>query len=343
MCYYLRFGDVRSLNHLRYSGRLSFGRSNFSSPPGRCMMRFTRRTRGFTLVELLVVIAIIGILVGLLLPAVQQAREAARRMQCQNNLKQLGLALHNAHDTMNEFPPMVVNGWLNVNGNGDAAAKIVYDGKYMTLNRTSDNGQKVSFFYCLLPWIEQNNMKVDTAWGDGNCVLCPRRSDSNAFVGDTTPPFLACPSDPTPTRQIMASGYSWLFNGAARPKGLTSYVPNARVFGRPNGRNSRSVWSLVWDNASNRATLRGMVDGTSNTMLITEKPMITGDGTPSLVAWGIQGSVGSRADGANIWATTDAPPNFMPSSAPTAMIPMFLGTMKMDNGGWTTAASPPTT
>ena len=95
------------------------------------MLSKRRHRRAFTLVELLVVIAIIGILVGLLLPAVQAAREAARRMQCQNNMKQQALSTHNAHDTNRRFPPQAGN----------------YGGAWYA-----------PLYYLLLPYIEQKNV-----------------------------------------------------------------------------------------------------------------------------------------------------------------------------------------
>jgi len=91
------------------------------------------RRNGFTLVELLVVIAIIGVMVGLLLPAVQSARESARRMSCGNNLKQLGLAFHNYHDTYKVFP-------AGLTGTNSGALS---------------NGGRLSPFVGLLPFIEQ--------------------------------------------------------------------------------------------------------------------------------------------------------------------------------------------
>ena len=113
----------------------SFSPATLRRPPGRSARRSGLRS-GFTLIELLVVIAIIAILVSLLLPAVQQAREAARRSQCQNNLKQLGLAMHNYHSTYNAFPA----------GKGGAA------------RQTDPNNQDdmyVSFLVPLLPYMDQ--------------------------------------------------------------------------------------------------------------------------------------------------------------------------------------------
>lgn len=260
---------------------------------------------GFTLVELLVVIAIIGILVGLLLPAVQAAREAARRMQCTNNLKQHGIGLHNAHDTFNEFPPIIINGWGNAN---PGAATAIYRGKYMTYNGTTDNGQKVSFFYCLLPIMEQGALKNDSAWD--NNIMAPSKSRTNAWWDENSPPFLICPSDNSPARQTDVGGYDWINGGTPRPAGLTSYVPNAQAFGKQIPGGGMSIWNVAWDNASGEKKMSSFSDGTSNTLCIIEKPMITGDQIVRLQAWGSQGSVGTQ-DGVNLWGKSDGPPEVM--------------------------------
>jgi len=145
---------------------------------------------GFTLIELLVVIAIIAVLIALLVPAVQQAREAARRMQCVNNLKQIGLAMHNFHDVRLRLP----NGRLQ--------------------NRGSQASWSQSIWTCILPYIDQKNLfdKID--------VTKPMIPD-NATALATPIPMFNCPSDPTDlvrTDRFLAIGAR--FN---HPAGALSY------------------------------------------------------------------------------------------------------------------------
>jgi prepilin-type N-terminal cleavage/methylation domain-containing protein/prepilin-type processing-associated H-X9-DG protein len=196
-------------------------------------MRF--RPRGFTLVELLVVIAIIGVLVSLLLPAVQSAREAARRMKCSNNIKQCALATHNYEQTFNALPP----------------ASIV--------NRLADGSIWTSYLGIhtrILPFIEQGNvtdrMNLDTVYGDlVNLEATGRTIDTYVCPSETNPEPLEHavygPIGPANYGFCMGDWYVW--------KGLDGNGPENRSVIGVN--TLRRRWAVV-------------TDGLSNTLLLSE-------------------------------------------------------------------------
>lgn len=173
-----------------------------------------RPGRGFTLIELLVVIAIIAILIGLLLPAVQKVRAAAARMQSANNLKQIGLAVHNYHDANNRVPPLA--GPLPP-GNG-----------------------LVSVHFFLLPYIEQDNVYQlgvanGGAWNGGSLS-----------AGSKTIKTYISPRDPSNPPQVWteSNGGTW---------GISNYAANHAIFGVPGGSdtNSRMTLQGITDGTSN--------------------------------------------------------------------------------------------
>ncbi len=212
--------------------------------------------RGFTLVELLVVIAIIGILVGLLLPAVQAAREAARRMSCSNNLKQMGLAVHNFHDTHGNLPPGY--GWNNAANKG--------------------NWKKTwSWSAFILPFMEQGNLadRLGVTSGEFDTLLPGNNSSSWPAAGvaliQTKLPMYRCPSDTGPdintTVDFCHSG------GPNTTKPATSNYAAVYAYQYSSwnaGGSSIPVThgAFGWQNGFN---LGSITDGTSNTFLIGER------------------------------------------------------------------------
>lgn len=196
-----------------------------------------RAKSGFTLVELLVVIAIIGILVGLLLPAVQAAREAARRMQCSNNLKQIGLALHNYHDTNRVLPPL----WVSTNGPSDRANWII-----MTL-----------------PFIEQGNLNArydantSTGGGAGNAFL--NKAELATFRCPTAPQ-----NPPAPYPTIPAAQFTWALGNYVCNNGLGPMRSVSVALG------IATVAKQGVFGCNSKIGLRDMTDGTSNTLLASE-------------------------------------------------------------------------
>jgi prepilin-type N-terminal cleavage/methylation domain-containing protein len=190
------------------------------------------KNRAFTLIELLVVIAIIAILIGLLLPAVQKVREAAARMSCSNNVKQLGMAVHNYQSTYGRIPPAegVPAGVSNPYGGGT--------------NNASPSGSYGSAFFYLLPYIEQDNLYKQA---NGN---------SHNVGGNVVKTFL-CPSDPS-VQNAGTYGGCGVMNGINIQRnnfGSSCYAANVMVF-EPRGTSSIETQ---------------MRDGTSVTVMFAER------------------------------------------------------------------------
>jgi prepilin-type N-terminal cleavage/methylation domain-containing protein len=224
-----------------------------------------RSRRGFTLIELLVVIAIIAILIALLLPAVQQAREAARRTQCKNNLHQLGIALHNYHDTYRVFPPSCFKVLLQ-----DAGSDIY-------------NRQATIWGSLLLPYIDQaplfNTLKFGSfpvIWDNGP-NLAARQTPLAAFRCASAPESNAyeqLDKDGNPTRDGITIGPRI----AAANYGL---VASSNI-GNPNDA-TRATWG------NNRIDDTTPVDGRFNGPFVQNLCFTTGDildGTSNTVAMG---------------------------------------------------------
>ncbi len=271
------------------------------------MKRFQRTKRGFTLVELLVVIAIIGILVALLLPAVQAAREAARKMSCGNNLKQLGIALHNYHESFKALPHHGTFAWTRQSNNGFRWSAA----------------QRGSILVDLLPFMEldtiYNNLDFESAtvtgmdstrtggwwWYQVNPIT------GHQYRSEIIPMFL-CPSanidprlngtNPKTSKAISCYGHSigaQLMN--SRGGWCVDYPGNVFGTGRQNlGNDARSSQiSGVFARGHWAARFRDIIDGTSQVIALGE--ILPNKGYHHRNGWMHYNS---------LWTATTAPVNF---------------------------------
>ncbi len=210
-----------------------------------------RRKSGFTLIELLVVIAIIAVLIALLLPAVQQAREAARRSQCRNNLKQIGLAMHNYVDVHGMLPPGFVR-------NPDVV----------------DDGGHWAWTAMILPFIDLGNVYNQLQVG-------PRTPIDN-MIDDTTRPVMQrseqsfrCASEGNAPKVHVVDGYKLAANGTNYFLGVTNYIAVNNIAlirtQRPTDPQNGTTGGVGAFFQNSNIQFRDIVDGTSNTLLVGER------------------------------------------------------------------------
>jgi len=220
--------------------------------------RMKIRNRGFTLVELLVVIAIIGVLVALLLPAVQAAREAARRTSCTNNMKQLGIAMHNRHDTFGAFPP----GCETVGGSWGSSWKVY-----------------------LLPYIEQNN--IFDKWIFHSASGYTNSNNMPLVDGVEIAPY-RCPSSVLPPKYTSSNNAGSIqmftsYTGIAGSATLDATASTGHGLGAGGG--------CLYANSN--VNMAALTDGTSNTLMIGEQSDHLRDANNAIVT-GSYGAITSQ-------------------------------------------------
>jgi prepilin-type N-terminal cleavage/methylation domain-containing protein/prepilin-type processing-associated H-X9-DG protein len=275
-----------------------------------------RMRHGFTLIELLVVIAIIAVLIALLLPAVQAARGAARRAQCVNNLKQIGLGCSNYESATGTFPPGAINWQLN------------------PLN-CGTGGRGYSLFLEIMPYMEQTvvynsvNFKIDTGATGANAF--EHLMQSTALMA--TIAAYICPDDPPTTTHVSGSGNIYSQCSYAACIGTTDiwhWWCNCPAGPYTGCGTSPSILSDGIYGAEQYTRIAGITDGTSNTIAVGEFSRFLNDPDGIFNSWTRALWFGSSA----LPAGSTARPQCMASTAPRINSPLMIGDYTGIPGNW---------